>query len=93
MLTVCGFAASHPHNKAKLALLEKGVSFGEGLARVGETDRSATQIIDGRDFLAELPICDCLKRLRERPTVQRVNDDRKANTVLMMQRAKAASKL
>jgi glutathione S-transferase len=52
---------------------------------------SATKIIYGRDFLAELPVRDYLKRLGERPTVQRVNDDRKTNTALMMQRTKAAA--
>jgi glutathione S-transferase len=49
---------------------------------------AATKIIYGRDFLAELPVRDYLKRMGERPTVQRVNADRKANTELMMQRAK-----
>lgn len=52
---------------------------------------SATKIIYGRDFLADLPVRDYLKRLGERPTVQRVNDDRKTNTGLMMQRAKDAA--
>jgi glutathione S-transferase len=52
---------------------------------------SATKIIYGRDFLADLPVRDYLKRLGERSTVQRVNDDRKANTSLMMQRAKDAA--
>lgn len=52
---------------------------------------SATKIIYGRDFLAELPVRDYLKRVGERPTVQRVNADRKTNTELMMQRAKAAA--
>ncbi len=52
---------------------------------------SATKLIYGRDFLADLPVRDYLKRLGERPTVQRVNDDRKTNTALMMQRAKDAA--
>ena len=52
---------------------------------------SATKVIYGRDCLADLPVRDYLKRLGERPTVQRVNDDRKTNTALMMQRAKAAA--
>jgi glutathione S-transferase len=52
---------------------------------------SATKVLYGRDFLAELPVRDYLKRLGERPAVQRVNDDRKTNTALMMQRAKAAA--
>jgi glutathione S-transferase len=50
---------------------------------------SATKVIYGRDFLAGLPVRDYLKLLGERPAVQRVNDDRKTNTALMMQRAKA----
>jgi len=49
----------------------------------------ATKIIYGRDYLAELPVRDYLKRMGERPTVQRVAADRKANTELMMQRMKA----
>ncbi len=214
MLTLCGFAASNYHNKAKLALLEKGIPFQEELAWVGETDKacsplgkvpylktpqgplcesqviveyldaaypetslmpadpfaaskvrelttfldlhlelvarnlyteaffggqvsdsakekigkqlekniaafaklakwspfiagdsfsqadcaaivhlplisSATKIIYGRDFLAELPAKDYLQRMAERPTVQKVNAERKANTVLMSQRSKA----
>jgi len=32
---------------------------------------------------------DYLKRMNERPTMQQVNADRKANTELMMARAKA----
>jgi glutathione S-transferase len=50
---------------------------------------SATKIIYGRDFLADLPVRDYLKRMGERPAVQRVGADRKANTELMMQRMKA----
>ncbi|WP_439113715.1 glutathione S-transferase [Hydrogenophaga sp.] len=50
---------------------------------------SATKIVYGRDFLAELPVRDYLKRLGERPTVQQVGADRKANTELMLQRMKA----
>lgn len=50
---------------------------------------SATKIIYGRDYLADLPVRDYLKRMGERPTVQRVGADRKANTELMMQRMKA----
>lgn len=52
---------------------------------------SATKIIYGRDFLADLPVRDYLKHLGDRPTVQRVNDDRKANTALLMQRTKTAA--
>jgi glutathione S-transferase len=49
---------------------------------------SASKLIYGRDCLADLPVRDYLKRLGERPTVQAVNDARKANTELMLQRAK-----
>ena len=52
---------------------------------------SATKIIYGRDCLADLPVGDYLKRLGQRPAVQQVNADRKANTVLMMERTKAAA--
>ncbi|MDP2094458.1 MAG: glutathione S-transferase C-terminal domain-containing protein, partial [Hydrogenophaga sp.] len=50
---------------------------------------SATKIIYGRDYLADLPVRAYLKHLGERPTVQRVGADRKANTELMLQRMKA----
>ena len=50
---------------------------------------AATKIVYGRDFLADLPVRDYLKRMNERPTMQQVNADRKANTELMMARAKA----
>jgi glutathione S-transferase len=49
---------------------------------------AATKIVYGRDFLAELPVRDYLKRMGERPTVQQVNADRKTNTELMMKRAR-----
>ncbi|MFC7410919.1 glutathione S-transferase [Hydrogenophaga atypica] len=49
----------------------------------------ATKIIYGRDFLAELPVRDYLKKMGERPHVQRVNADRKISTELMLARAKA----
>lgn len=51
---------------------------------------SATKIIYGRDFLADLPVRDYLKRMSERPTLVQVNADRKANTEVMMARARAA---
>lgn len=51
---------------------------------------SATKIIYGEDFLAALPVRDYLKRLGERPSVVKVNADRKTNTEQMMQRARAA---
>lgn len=50
----------------------------------------ATKIIYGRDYLAELPVRDYLKKVGERPSVVKVNADRKTNTELMMQRARAA---
>ena len=50
---------------------------------------AATKIIYGQDLLAALPVRDYLKRLGERPTVQKVNADRKANNELMMARARA----
>ncbi|MDD0841050.1 glutathione S-transferase [Curvibacter sp. HBC61] len=48
----------------------------------------ATKVVFGRDFLEHLPVRDYLKRLGERPHVQRINADRKANTALMMARNK-----
>lgn len=48
-----------------------------------------TKIIYGRDYLADLPVRDYLKRLGERPSVQQVNADRKTNTELMLQRTRA----
>ena len=50
---------------------------------------SATKIIYGRDVLAALPMGDYLKRLGERPAVQRVNADRKTNTIAMLEHYKA----
>ena len=49
---------------------------------------SCTKIIYGEDLLAGLPVKDYLKRLGERPTVQKVNADRKINTEQMMARMK-----
>lgn len=49
----------------------------------------ATRIIFGRDYLADLPVRDYLKRLGDRPAVQRVNADRKTSTELMLSRRKA----
>ena len=49
---------------------------------------SASKIIYGKDVLAELPVRDYLKRLGERPALQKVNADRKANTEAMLQRMK-----
>lgn len=49
----------------------------------------ASKIIYGKDVLADLPVRDYLKRIGERPAVQKVNADRKTNTELMLARAKA----
>ncbi|MBV5295040.1 MAG: glutathione S-transferase [Curvibacter lanceolatus] len=48
----------------------------------------ATKIVYGRDYLAELPVRDYLKRMGERPHVQKINADRKTNTELMLSRRK-----
>jgi glutathione S-transferase len=50
---------------------------------------SATKIIYGEDMLAGLPVRDYLKAMGERPTVKKVNEDRKANTELMMANLRA----
>ena len=47
---------------------------------------SATKAVYGRDYLADLPVREYLARMGERPHVQRVNADRKANTAEMMKR-------
>ena len=49
---------------------------------------SASKLIYGHDYLANLPVRDYLKRIGERPTVQRINADRKSNTEQMLQRMK-----
>ncbi len=49
----------------------------------------ATKIVYGRDFLADLPVRDYLKRMGERPALTQVNADRKANTELMLSRLKS----
>ena len=53
---------------------------------------NASKIIYGRDVLAALPMGDYLKRLGERPAVQRVNADRKTNTIAMLEHYKALAK-
>ena len=50
---------------------------------------SATKIMGGEDLLAHLPVRDYLARMGERPTVQKLNADRKANTVELMEYMKA----
>ena len=49
----------------------------------------ATKLIYGKDFLAALPARDYLKMMGERPHMQTINADRKANMELMMSRMKA----
>lgn len=49
---------------------------------------SSSKLIYGRDYLADLPVRDYLKRLGERTAVQKINADRKTNTELMLQRMK-----
>lgn len=51
---------------------------------------SATKIVYGRDYLADLSVRDYLARMAERPHVQRVNADRKTSTADMLARASAA---
>ncbi|MFP8778686.1 glutathione S-transferase family protein [Hydrogenophaga sp. RWCD_12] len=50
---------------------------------------SASKIIYGKDVLSDLPVRDYLKQIGERPTVQKVNADRKSNTEQLLARAKA----
>ncbi|MFZ6747660.1 glutathione S-transferase [Undibacterium sp. Ren11W] len=50
----------------------------------------ATKAIYGRDFLADLPLKEYVKLIAERPSMQRVNADKKENLNLMMQRFKPA---
>ena len=50
---------------------------------------SATKIMGGEDLLAHLPVRDYLARMGERPTVQKLNADRKTNTVELMEYMKA----
>ncbi len=45
---------------------------------------SACKIALGEDLLASLPVKDYLRSMGERPAVQRVNAERKANTELML---------
>jgi len=49
---------------------------------------SCTKIIYGEDLLAGLPAKDYLKAMAERPTVQKLNADRKANLELMLSKNK-----
>jgi glutathione S-transferase len=47
---------------------------------------AATKTIYGTDFLAHLPIKDYMKMWTERPSMQRVHADRKANNALFLAR-------
>ena len=47
---------------------------------------SCTKLIYGNDMLADLPVKDYLKRMAERPTVQKINADRKTSTEQMLAR-------
>ena len=49
----------------------------------------ATKVVYGKDFLADLPVRDYLKMMGERPHMQAVSADRKANMEHMMARMKA----
>lgn len=49
----------------------------------------ACKLAFGEDLLADLPVKPYLKAMGERPTVQKVNADRKINTELMMARMKS----
>ncbi len=50
---------------------------------------AATKTIYGRDFLTDLPVKDYMKMWSERPSMQRVQADRKANNELFMSRMKS----
>ena len=50
---------------------------------------AATKTIYGRDFLADLPVKDYMKMWSERPSMQRVQADRKANNELFLARMKS----
>ncbi len=48
----------------------------------------ATKVIFARDFLEDLPVKQYLKMMAERPSVQKINVDRKANQELMKSKLK-----
>jgi glutathione S-transferase len=50
---------------------------------------AVTKTIYGKDFLADLPVKDYMKMWSERPSMQRVHADRKANNELFMARMKS----
>jgi len=49
---------------------------------------AASKLVGGRDVLAVLPVRDYLARMGTRPSVQRVQADRKENTAVMLARVK-----
>ena len=49
----------------------------------------ASKIVYGKDVLADLPVREYLKRMGERPALQKVNADRKSNTEAMLARMRA----
>ncbi|MCS6763807.1 MAG: glutathione S-transferase [Candidatus Protistobacter heckmanni] len=44
----------------------------------------ATKIIYGRDFLEDLPVRDYVKMMNEKPSMQKINADRKENTAVLL---------
>jgi len=50
---------------------------------------AVTKTIYGKDFLADLPVKEYMKMWSERPSMQRVHADRKANNELFMARMKS----
>ncbi|MFZ6846503.1 glutathione S-transferase family protein [Undibacterium sp. RuTC16W] len=48
----------------------------------------ATKAIYDRDFLADLPTRDYVKMMSERPAMQQINADRKANQLVLAERSK-----
>lgn len=50
----------------------------------------ATKAIYGRDFLEDLPVREYLKMMAGRPSMQRVNAERKANQTMMADRMKTS---
>jgi len=50
---------------------------------------AVTKTIYGKDFLADLPVKDYIKMWSERPSMQRVHADRKANNELFLARMKS----
>lgn len=53
---------------------------------------AATKKIYGRDYLADLPVKEYMAKVGERASVQRVNEDRKANGPLFMEYIKSKQK-